>query len=129
MAKEKWRGKVGNGEVVPYREAGEELTYKRIILNKLNSDISVLDSDIDQVEDERKLAFERVEDIRNSLGALAPAKESRGIEDQMKKLKGKIAMEEIDRDHSRKMISYFTVEDPNEERAAEFASKAANNET
>ena len=46
----------------------------------------------------------------------------------MKKLKGKIAMEEIDRDHSRKMITYFTVENPDEERAAEFASKVANNE-
>ena len=45
----------------------------------------------------------------------------------MKKLKGKIAMEEIDRDHSRKMISYFTIEDLDEERAAEFASKVANN--
>ena len=49
LAEEKWCGKVGNGEVVPYIEAGEELTYKRIILNKLNSDVSILDSDIDQV--------------------------------------------------------------------------------
>ena len=40
LAEEKWRGKVGNGEVVPYREAGEELTYKKIILNKLNFDVS-----------------------------------------------------------------------------------------
>ena len=128
LAEEKWRGKVGNGEVVPYREAGEELTYKRIILNKFNFDVSVLDSDIDQVEDERKLASKRVEDIRNSPEALAAAKESRGIQDQKKKLKGKIAMEEIDRDHSRKMITYFTFEDPDEERASEFASKAANNE-
>ena len=128
LAEEKWCGKVGNGEVVPYREAGEELTYKRIMLNKLNSDVSILDSDIDQVEDEHKLASERVKDICNSPEALAVAKESRGIEDQMKKLKGKIAMEEIDKDHSRKMITYFTVEDPDEERAPEFASKAANNE-
>ena len=59
--------------MVLYREAGEELTYKKIILNKLNSDISILDSDIDQVEDERKLASKRVEDIRNSPEALASA--------------------------------------------------------
>ena len=69
-----------------------------------------------------------MEDIHNSPEALAATQESRGIEDQMKKLKGKIAMEEINRDHSRKMITYFTVEDPDEERAAEFASKVANNE-
>ena len=69
-----------------------------------------------------------MDDIRNSPEALAAAKESKGIEDQMKKLKGKIAMEEIERDHSRKMITYFTVEDPDEEKASEFASKAANNE-
>ena len=46
----------------------------------------------------------------------------------MKKLKGKIAMEETDIDHSRKMIYYFTIEDPDKERGAEFALKAANNE-
>ena len=46
----------------------------------------------------------------------------------MKKLKGKIAMEEIDKDQSKKMITYFTVEDPDEERAAKFASKVSNNE-
>ena len=56
LVEEKWRGKVGNGEVVSYKEVGEELTYKRIILNKLNFDVSVLDSDIDQVEDKHKLA-------------------------------------------------------------------------
>ena len=37
-------------------------------------------------------------------------------------------MEEIDRDHSRKIITYFIVEDPDEERASKFVSKAANNE-
>ena len=42
----------------------------------------------------------------------------------MKKLKGKVAMEEIDRDHSRKMINYFIVEDPNEERTAKFCLQA-----
>ena len=58
--------------MIPYREAGEDLTYK-VILDKLSSDVSILDSDIDQVEHERKLASERVEDIRNSPKALAVA--------------------------------------------------------
>ena len=57
--------------MVPYREAGEELTYKKVILEELNSDVSVFDSNIDQVEHKRKLASERIEDIRNSLEALA----------------------------------------------------------
>ena len=46
----------------------------------------------------------------------------------MKKLKEKVAMEEIDIDHSRKMINYFTIKDPDKERATEFVSKLSNNE-
>ena len=75
FAKEKWHGKVENGDIVLYREAGEELTYKKMVLDKLNSDVSVLDFDIDQMEHKYKISSKRVEDICNSLEALAVAQE------------------------------------------------------
>ena len=81
LAEDKWCGKVGNGDMVPYGEAGEVMTYKKVVLDKLSSDVSVVDSNIDQVEYECKLASKRVEDICNSSEALAAPQESRGLED------------------------------------------------
>ena len=46
MAEEKWRSKVGNGEVVLYREAAEDLTYKAIILQRLKTKVIATKSDI-----------------------------------------------------------------------------------
>ena len=43
LTEKKWRGKVGNGDIVPYRETSEVLTYKAMILKKMNSEVSALD--------------------------------------------------------------------------------------
>ena len=63
LGEEKWRGKSGHGEVVCYRESGEEKTYKAVVLERIASELSAIESELTTLELERKQASDRVEDI------------------------------------------------------------------
>ena len=75
------------------------------------------------MEDEWKVASEKVEDIQKS--PEASTKQSKALEDQIRKLKGKATMEEDNRCHFQNMLNHFTIEDPYEERREKFTLKVS----
>ena len=96
LDEEKWRGKSGHGEVVCYKESREEKTYKAVVLERIAAELSAIESELTTLELERKLASDRVEEIQSSPEAIASAQKSRTLEDEMKKMKSKVTMEELD---------------------------------
>ena len=128
LGEEKWRGKSGHREVVCYKESGEEKTYKAAVLKRIATDFNAIESELNNLELERKLASDRVEDIRSSPEAIASAQKSRTLEDEMKKMKSKVSIEELDEHHSRLMLKYYVEDDPNDEKVAKYTLKLANNE-
>ena len=84
---------------------------------------------MNNLEQERKLASDRVEDIRNSPEVIASAQRSRALEDEMRKMKSKVSMEELDQHHSRLILKYYIEDDPDEEKVVEYTLKLANNES
>ena len=71
LAEEKWQGKSGKGEVVCYQVLEEEQIYKTAFLDKMTIELSAIESELNKLEQERKLASDIVEDIQNSLEAIA----------------------------------------------------------
>ena len=59
---------------------------------------------------------------------IASAQKSRTLEDEMKKMKSKVTMEELDQHHSRMMLKYYVEDDPDEEKVVEYSLKIANND-
>ena len=82
--------------MVCYRESEEEKTYKAVVLERIASELSAIESELNTLELKRKQASDKVEDIRNSPKAIASAQKSRTLEDEMKKMKSKVTIEELD---------------------------------
>ena len=114
--------------MICYRESGEEKTYKAVVLERIASELTAIESELTTLELERKQASDRVEDIRSSPEAIASAHKSRTLEDEMKKIKSKVTMEELDQHHSRMMLKYYVEDDPDEEKVAEYTLKISNND-
>ena len=67
-----------------------------------------------------------MEDISSSPEAVAIAQKSIALEDEIGKFKGKVAMEEKDKDHSNLMLKYYKDDNLDTNGVDEFTSKVSN---
>ena len=75
-------------------------------MEKLKTELVAIDSELNHLEQECKLASDRVEDIKNSRDAFASTQKSRALEDNIHKVKGKVGMKKFDKEQSKTMLKY-----------------------
>ena len=70
---EKWRAKSSQREVILYKDSEEDVTYKSIILEELESGLRIIENAIDSLKNDFVEAAPKVDEIRSTPENLATA--------------------------------------------------------
>ena len=110
LASTKWRAKTRPAKIYRYREGGEQLTYRKVILQNLHIDVDEIAEEIAALEEKRDCLTKSVQDIRQLLEVLLKVDRSKEIETYLKRLRKKRQRTKVDLKHSKKMAAFSATE-------------------
>ena len=125
LGEEKWRAKSSQGEVILYKDNEEDVTFKSIVLEELESGFRIIDNAIDSLKNDFAEAATKVDEMRSTLENLAVAERGKVVQEELEKLHAKLGIEELKLDHSKRMIGVYGVDCS---RALEHKTKLATSE-
>ena len=127
MASTKWRAKTRPARIYRYTKGGNQLTYKKVILQNLQFDKDEINEEIVELEEKRDLLTKSVQDIRQLPKVLLKADRMTEIETDLKRLRKKLQRTKVDLKHSKKMAK-FTATDPEcNEESKEWLQRVTTN--
>ena len=101
LGEEKWRAKSTQGEVILYKDNEEDVTYKSIILEELESGLRIIDNAIDSLKNDFAEPATKVDEMRSTLENLATVERCKVVQEELDKLHAKLGVEELKLDHSK----------------------------
>ena len=125
LGEEKWRAKSSQGEVILYKDSEEDVTYKSIVLEELESGLRIIDNAIDSLKNDFAEAATKVDEMRSTPENLAVAERCKVVQEELEKLHTKLGVEELKFDHSKRMIGVYGVDSS---RALKHKTKLATSE-
>ena len=108
----KWRAKTCLAKFYMYREGGEQLTYRKVILENLQTAVDEIGEEIAELEKRGDRFTKNVQDIRQLPEVLLKVDKSKEIETDLKRLRKKLHRTKVDLKHSKKMVA-FSATEPN----------------
>ena len=90
LASAKWRAKTRPARIYTYTEGGNQLTYKKVILQNLQFDKDEINEEIVELQEKKDLVTKSIHDIRQLPEILLKADRMTEIETELKKIKKKL---------------------------------------
>ena len=82
----KWRAKPLPSKIYYYTEDGEELTYKKIVLERLTATADGIEEQLGHLEEERERLQNQLKNSHSSLEEAEKAEKQKEVESQVKNL-------------------------------------------
>ena len=125
LGEEKWRAKSSEGEVILYKDSEEDMIYKSIILEELESGLRIIENAIDSLKNDFVEAAAKVDEMRSTPKNLAASERCKVVQEELDKMHAKLGVEELKLDHSKRMIGVYGIDFS---RALEHKAKLATSE-
>ena len=107
LAIEKWRGKEVSNRAIVYMEGSDNVTYKTVILGTLQSNMDVMTYRLKELRADLARAIIDSKKINTPLMLLLKSTDDARMEEDLKKMKGKLAYKIEDPKYSQKMVSWL----------------------
>ena len=98
------------GQVILYKDSEEDVIYKSIILEELESGLRIIENAIDSLKNDFAEAAAKLDEMRSTPENLARAERCKVIQEELEKLYAKLGVEELKLDHSKRMIGVYGVD-------------------
>ena len=110
LASAKWRAKTLPAKIYYYTEGGQELTYKKIFLERLNATADGIDEQLGHLEEERERLRNQLKISQSSLEEAEKAEKQKEVESQVKNLNAQLRSAKFFLKTNRKMASFMATD-------------------
>ena len=110
LASAKWRAKPLPAKIYYYTMGGQELTYKKIFLERLNVIADGIDEQLGHLEEERERLQNQLKISQSSPKGAEKAKKQKEVESQVKSLNAQLRSTKFSLKTNRKMASFMATD-------------------
>ena len=127
MASAKWRAKSHPAKIYRYLEGGEHLTYRMVILHRLQCNAKEISEEIVDLEEKREWLNKNLQDTQQLPKVLLKVERTKEIEKDLKKMKKKLQKTKVDLTHSKKMVAFTATDQDYFDESKEWSERITNN--
>ena len=110
LASAKWRAKPLPTKIYYYTEGGQELTYKKIFLERLNTTADGIDEQLGHLEEERERLRNQLKISQSSPEKTEKAEKQKEVDSQVKNLNAQLRSTKFSLKTNRKMASFMATD-------------------
>ena len=110
LAFAKWRAKPLSSKIYYYTEGGQELTYKKIFLERLTATADGIEEQLGHLEEERERLWNQLKNSQSSPEEAEKAEKQKEVESQVKNLNSQLRSAKFSLKTNRKMASFMATD-------------------